>query len=72
MKRSRWKPQRPEAERQAFIAELRRWQRLGSDAPGALSEMRRIEAVLRLDWDEGWPEGPSVSSAPEPYVGDWP
>jgi hypothetical protein len=70
VKRSRWNPQRTEGERQALIDELRRWQRLGSEVPDALVEMRRIEQVLRLDWEQGWPEGPSVSVSPKPYVGE--
>lgn len=62
--RKRWEPQRSEQERQGMIAELRRLRRLGLNAP----EQRRIEFVLRLDWDHGWPEGESVAEDPLPLV----
>lgn len=76
-RRKRWVPQRSEAERQELIAELRRWRMIVSEGPeplpvwplqGAQVEMRRLEEVLRLDWDHGWPPGESVAVDPRPVV----
>lgn len=70
MKRGRWVPQRSESERQALIADLRQWQRLteGQEPrlPGPVEAMRRIEGVLRLDWELGWPEGETARVGPLP------
>lgn len=69
-KRQRWQPQRTEAERQSLIEELRRWRQLGSISglQGPAIEQRRLESVLRLDWDQGWPEGESAPVDPCPVV----